>query len=102
LALKKVFSDDFNTQKLQDNLADGIRKIENNIILNGVVITSKAVAITVDNQINHGLGRKPVGFLIVDSNSDVRVWQSATANQNKDKYLLLKFSASAIVTLYIF
>jgi hypothetical protein len=102
MGLKKVFSDDFNTQRLQDNVSDAIRAIENAIIVNGVVVTGIAVVSGSDIQVNHGLNRNPVGFLMIDSNAQVTVWQSTTVNNFKNKMLLLRASATATINLYIF
>lgn len=102
MGLTKVFSDDYNTQRLQDNISDAVRKIENNIITNGVVVTGIAAVSGSDIQVNHGLNRIPVGFLTIDSNAQVTVWQSTTVNNFKTKMLLLRASATATISLYIF
>lgn len=50
--------------------------------------------------INHTLGRKPVGFHLVDSDKDVRIFR--TASPTITQISLQPTDSSASVTLYIF
>jgi hypothetical protein len=50
--------------------------------------------------INHELQRQPIGFHVVDSDKDVRIYRTTTPNTNQ--ITLAPTDATANVTLYIF
>jgi hypothetical protein len=103
VGLKKVFSGDFNTQKLQDNLADSIRRIENITLLGGNIVKNISFLGTgTDVQVNHGLGREPIGWILIESTADLRIYKSSTVNNLKDKLILFRSNAAYTGSIYIF
>ena len=102
MALKKVFSNDDNTQKLQDNVSEVLKKIEITTLTNGIFIKDVALVAATDISVSHKLNRLPIGFFIVKSNGDVRIWESSTINVLKDKLILFRASGTATATIYIF
>ena len=74
-----------------------LRSIEKIEILGGVLITSVAVS-TTPVAIAHKLGRRPRGWVVVDDNTGVIVWRTASDAQ----FLTLDASASATISLWVF
>jgi hypothetical protein len=103
VGIKKVFSGDYNTQKLQDNLADEIRRIENIPLLNGNIVRNISFLGTgTDTQVNHGLGREPIGWILIESTVDLSVYKSSTVNNLKDKLILFRSNTASTGSIYIF
>jgi hypothetical protein len=102
VGIKKVFSKDFNTQKLQDNVSEALKKIEIATITNGIFVKDVALVAATDISVSHKLNRLPIGFFIVKSNGDVRIWESSTNNLLRDKLILFRASGTATATIYIF
>jgi hypothetical protein len=102
MGIKKVFSIDFNTQKLQDNISTAFQKIDNIALLKGNFIQDISFVSGLDIQVNHGLNRNPLGYFLVKSNGQLTISESTTTNNNKDKIILLRGSATATGTIYIF
>lgn len=52
-------------------------------------------------QVAHGLGRAPVGFILVKSSADVRIFEPGPA-PDPSTFLNLQASASATVSIWVF
>lgn len=52
-----------------------------------------------DTKVDHKLGRVPVGFSVVDSTADIRVWRTALSTETT---LTLRSNVTSAVTLLIF
>ena len=64
-------------------------------LVSGVLIKDIDVG-TSDTVVNHKLGRTPLGWIVVKRNENAVIYESATTNNNKDKFLILK--ASSVTT----
>jgi len=67
--------------------------------LNSVSIIDNVVLAIGDNVINHKLGRKQQGWLVLDVNASTTIYRSADFN---DKTLTLNSSATATIKLGVF
>ena len=67
--------------------------------LNSVSIIDNVVLAAGDNVINHKLGRKQQGWLVLDVNASTTIYRSADFN---DKTLTLNSSAAATIKLGVF
>jgi len=67
--------------------------------LNSVSIIDNVVLAIGDNVINHKLGRKQQGWLVLDVNASTTIYRSADFN---DKTLTLNSSAAATIKLGVF
>lgn len=70
--------------------------IVNGSLLSGVVLKTGA------NVINHGLGRKLLGYLVTLNNAAATFYDSQETNQRPELTLILNSSAPATVSLYVF
>ncbi len=88
-------------QRLQDNIGSVLDALTKSDI-------SKVNIVTVDidsastTAVQHGMGRPPLGFVLVNSTADTRVWRDATKTQALDKLLYIATNQSGTVTLLVF
>ena len=61
-------------------------------------LVTQAIA-TVDTRVYHGLDAAPVTWEVVGINAAASVYESATANPDRARFLILQASAAATVTL---
>lgn len=88
--------------RLQANINEALRTIENLPWMNGVLLENIVLTSGVDNTVNHGLGRSPNGFVVIDKQVTCDVWRSPTVNNLTDLSLLLRTSSTATVKLWVF
>lgn len=92
----KLFTKDQDLMRLQTNIAAAIEQIIRREILDYVIIDA-AVSATATS-FNHGLGRLPVGWIVIDKDATADVWSTA-----KDvRSITLQTSLTANIKLLIF
>lgn len=72
-----------------------------NPAVNGRILSNVAV-VSGANTINHGLGRKLQGYVVIMNNSAVTFYDSQSVNQMPEINLILNASGPAIISLYVF
>jgi hypothetical protein len=98
---KRVSSDDPVIEELQDNAEPVMRHVEKAFSLNGV-LKKKETITTGSTDITHGLGRVPIGFVIIRRRGNATVWDLQDDNTNATKTLTLIASADVEVDVWIF
>ena len=63
-SFRKIVSKDSDLQRVQDNVSLVLNQLLPKEILDGVLV--RAVVAVTPTVINHGLGRQPLGWLVVD------------------------------------
>jgi hypothetical protein len=99
---KKINTDNYDLQKVQDSVAAAFQTLGVNFVVNGELVKGITLQSGVDNKVEHKLGRVPNGFFIADKNANADVWQSTTVNNIKDRLLLLRSSATVTINLWVF
>lgn len=108
--LKRVGSAKDDLFKGQENTMEFVRQL-NKTMLDGVLLTQirdsngRLVSIDIETSttlVPHGLGRKFVGWHIIDILGDARVWRDDSVIKDRDKFLALKASAAVTVSLWVF
>lgn len=94
--------DDRDLQKVQDSLVDTFNSIQNNPILVGVNIIKSIFLDVTDIIINHHLGRKVTGFIIINSNAPQNIYQSPTFNSMPLASIILLASGPVTVDILFF
>lgn len=97
---KKLFTNNYELQKIQDNVSEIFADISLQPILKGNFID--AIITTSDTNIEHKLGRAYLGYLVVDKNANAVVYTSTAANNSPTRQIILKASGTVTVKLYIF
>jgi hypothetical protein len=99
--IQKIYSADQDLMKVQDSVANAIEPLTKIPLLEARIIKDVSLTTSV-TAVDHGLGREPLGFFVVDSIADVRVWRSATPSIAPAKLLMLVASSAAVVNLIVF
>jgi len=108
---KKVFaqlespsSREFNTG--QDHLEQVLTPLTNSSIVDGVYIKEIDLTVSVDNLVEHKLGREPLGWIVVRKFADANIWESLTAggvNYDRKKFINFQTDATTLdVYFWIF
>jgi hypothetical protein len=74
----------------------------NSEIINGVLIKNVNLDSSITNQVNHKLGRKPQGWIIVRQRANSIIWDSQDTNTKANRTLELSCSANVTIDLWIF
>ncbi len=83
-------------QRLQKNVEDAFGPIVKNVLLNGRLL--EATLASGSNKIEHKLGRKINGYIIVKRNANVSVYNTS----DDELYLTLNSSGAASVSIWVF
>ena len=101
-SFKKINTAVFDIQRVQENAATTFADITQIAFLNGTAVQATLNNAT-DTSVEHGLGRDPIGYFATSCSSPGgAVFESATVNNLRTKFLLLRATASVSVTLWIF
>lgn len=87
--LKTIRGIGYDGSKAQDNTSSALQTlVRDNPILDSNVV--KARLVSSDTEVFHGLGREPVGWVVVDKVDNCNVWQSQTKNELRKKRLFFR------------
>ncbi len=96
-AYRKIKAVNSEVAALQSSVEEALNPVLRAELLNGVAIT--AVAVTVAGvEVEHKLGRPPIGFLITDIDADANVWRTAWNSFT----ITLDATASATINLWVY
>jgi hypothetical protein len=99
--LLKQKTGEYNSEKIQSNVASALAKMGDSSIANGTLI--KNILINTDTIVNHGLGKLYSGFFVVESNNGVGVWNDKNIDTNLEKNAIrLRSSSSTTVSVWVF
>ncbi len=82
---------------VQSNIEKSLSPLSRLEIVNGNLIT--VAVTTADKQVEHLLGRLPIGWIVVGKDANANVWQTAAFN---DSYITLQASTTVNLTLWVF
>ena len=99
--LFKVQTTDRVVNQLQDNIANFVEPISDNVLLPGIILKNVALAAS-SNTIQHKLGRLLLGWFIVRQRASASIYDTQDTNPTPTKTLLLTSSAVVTVDLYVF
>ena len=99
---KKIFVEDANINQIQENIEQVLEPFIINPILNGVLIKEVNIVSGTTTNIEHKLGRKPLGWIVTRKRADSRVWDLNDTNTAQDKTLSLTCSSNVKIDLWIF
>ena len=86
----------------QDHLEEVINPITDSQIIAGVILEDIALNSSTFTTIEHKLGRKPRGYLVIRKSAAQTVFEDAGDYANRKLFLRLKSSAALTVNLWIF
>lgn len=88
--------------RIQDNITSVLDIITDKEILDGIRLTNIALLTGATNEVNHGLGRPPLGWIIIRKRGQADVWDLQDSNINKSRLLSLACSTNVIIDLWVF
>lgn len=94
-------NDDKDLSLMQTAWAKAINPVLGNPISQGQLLTGLVLA-SGDNTINHKLGRKLQGWIIVGLNASVTFYDKQATNSMPEKTLVLHTTGAATINLYVF
>ncbi len=99
----QVIANDRQTQEMNNNVSRVFQSLYSNPLLNNPVIV-KGLLFSSGNDlfVNHKLGRPVTGYIVINSNAAVNIYQSATVNSQPTAQIILKSNATATVDLLFF
>ena len=97
----QIWSKEQEVTRLQSHLKTVLNPLLELPISDGVLSKDLTVN-TTDTLIEHKLGRKPEGFLITRLKSNSVIYESATANDEAARLIILIASAAATADIYFF
>jgi len=97
---KRVTTDDRVIEELQDNADPIMRKVQDAFWLDGVLLKKE----TIDGEtfVTHGLGRAPIGYVVIRRGGSVVVYDDQDSNKSANKTLKLNSASSVEVDLWVF
>lgn len=101
----KIRTQDEDLNKMQERVEAAFQPIFNSEIVNGVFLEEINLVTGSDNIIEHKLGRKVRGYIVVSKSANSNVYDKindASDTTNKNFYLNLQCSANVTVNLWIF
>ena len=90
----------FNTA--QDHVESVITPVLNSVIIDGVILEDIDLVSGSFTSIEHKLGRKPRGYLIIRRSTAQTVYEDAGDYDNRKLFLKLRASGSVTVNLWVF
>ena len=96
---RKVFSDDEALNRLQTNIEAAVATALKNPLLDGALVEDVKLEVG-NNIVNHKLGRKYKGYIIVKQNVVANFYK--VDNNFTDKHIVLNSSAQVTVSIWVF
>lgn len=94
---------DADTREIDSNVNRVFKSLYPNPLLNSpVIVKGLFFSNGVDLAVSHKLNRPVTGFIVVNSNAPVNIYQSASTNIAPTALILLKSNADATVDILFF
>ena len=101
-AFKKFNSTNRELNKIQDNIEQFASPIINAEIIDGIIVKEVNLLSASTVEVEHKLGRKPLGWQIIRQRASALIWDDQDNNNRPDRTLALKCSANVTVDIRIF
>lgn len=101
-AFKKVQTTDKDVNKLQENIGLVLEPVLQSSIIDGVLLRNLALSSSSTTLIEHKLGRKPLGWVLVRKRAQSDVWDTQDSNELQSSTLALNCSSDVTVDLWVF
>ena len=86
----------------QDHLEEVINPITDSQIIDGVILEDIALNSSTFTTIEHKLGRKPRGYLVIRKSAAQTVYEEAGDYDNRKLFIKLRASGTVTVNLWVF
>ena len=86
----------------QDNIESVINPVLNSAIIDGVILEDIDLVSTGFTSVEHKLGRKPRGYLVIRKSAAQTVYEDVGDYDNRKLFIKLRASGSVTVNLWVF
>lgn len=94
---------DSDTREIDSNVSRVFKSLYSNPLLNDpVIVKGLLFSSGVDLSVSHKLNRPVTGFIVINSNASVNIYQSSSANIAPNALIILKSNATATVDILFF
>lgn len=93
---------DKELDRLMDNLEVILEDVLTRAVISGRLVEDVVVTTGQANTVNHRLGRKLRGWVVVRKSADANVWDEQATNELQSKELVLQSDATVTVSLWVF
>ena len=100
--LKKLISQDSDLNRFQSNVEEAVNPLINAEIVNGVLLKDIYMDAETVTLVQHKLGRKVRGWVVVRLRADARIWDVQDSNSNPTTTLALVASHAVTVDVWVF
>ena len=94
------FAREFNIA--QEHIEEVINPLTNSLIVDGIIVEDVVLNSSTFTDIEHKLGRKPRGYIVIRKSAAQTVFEDAGDYGNRKLFLKLKASGAVTVNLWIF
>lgn len=107
---RRISTDTPDLDRVQDSVSQTLDAVAAEPILNNTLVSTMAsgqrtvqlqIGTTFQN-VAHGLGRAPLGWIVVRRDADTNIWEDPAGNTNAKLFLRLSASVAVNVTLLVF
>lgn len=100
---QQTVAKDAEVREMDSNVSRVFQSLQPNPLLNNPVIVKGLVFVNgVDLQVSTRLNRNVTGFVVINSNAAVNIFQSSTVNIAPTAVIILKSNADATVDILFF
>ena len=101
-AFRKIRSKVQDLVQVQENIEQTFKSVLQVPLLNGRLITDLALVTGSINRVEHKLGRKFIGYLVVRKNAAATIYDSKSSNVADEGVLLLSTDTNTTIDIWIF
>ena len=91
-----------DTDRLYQNVSQFANQFTTRPFLDGLLLKDLTLTAGSNNPVNHKLGRKLQGWVIVNKTAETDVWAPTSLQTRPDKTLVLSCTANVTISLYLF
>ena len=99
---KKIVTTAFELNQVQENVDRALRPILRSPLLFGVLMRGQLLASASVTRVQHGLGRVPLGWVVVGKNANATIWESTSDNSFRERSLQLECSTDVTASIWVF
>lgn len=98
-----TIAQDANVREMDSNVSRVFKSLYPNPLLNNpVIVKGLLFSSGVDLSVSHKLNRPVTGFIVINSNAAVNVFQSSTVNVAPNALIILQSNSNATVDILFF
>lgn len=100
--LKKLSSENPETNKIQDNTQAALDPVLKSPLLNGTLLQNIKLQVSKNNDVDHKLNRNLRGWILVRQRAEATIWDLQDSNNLSKKTLRLRTTADVTVDIWVF